>query len=291
MARAVCCDVAAVGRVRVPVEQLPELRRCPGPVSGPALSATFLKNADEQTVYGLTAVYLAVQDAGLAASSFGRWGVVAAPRKLGRSAMAQSIPHYAKEGAWGMSPHLIPNRSLHCISGAISCALKMKGPNVSVGDGPSEALPTALAMMAQQSIEGIWLVLTGFDPELAPDCSGSPVSPSIGVGVALALMPARSGWQGLRLSLEYEQAFGPPVARRAALDLFRLIALLDAPVVGPRSVPLQDFGASGRLALRVEGEALPTRRDPAHVPAVQAPHTAEKSFSSPVSSPGLEAAR
>src|SRR5438034_738732 len=32
----------------------------------------------------------------------------------------------------------ISNRSLHCVSGAISCALKIHGPNLGVGDGRSE---------------------------------------------------------------------------------------------------------------------------------------------------------
>ncbi len=173
--QAVCCDVVAVGRLRVPVENLPELRRRPSPVPSPGLPATFLKNADEQTVFALAAVYQAIHDAGLEAPSFGRWGVLAAPHKIGRTAMAQALPNYRAEGAWGMSPHLIPHRSLHCVSGAISCALKMHGPNFGVGEGPAEALPIALAMLAQQRVEGVWLVLTAFDP---------PASPS----------PARSEW-------------------------------------------------------------------------------------------------
>jgi hypothetical protein len=275
--------VAAVGRVRVPVEALPELRRRPGPVPAAGLPATFLKNADEQTVLGLAAVYQGIHDVGLDAADFGAWGVIAAPHKIGRSAMAQALPRYSEEGAWGMSPHLIPHRSLHCPSGAISCALKSHGPNFGVGDGASEALPIALAMLQRQRVPGVWLVLTALEPEYAPDCSGTPVAGTTGVGLALALVPARPDWQGARLRVAWEKPLGPPVDRRTSLDLFRFQALLEAPVTGVRSAPLHDLGAFGRLELSVEGEVPAARRDPGHVTPLLGPHTAAPLFSwSPV---------
>jgi hypothetical protein len=289
--RAVCCDVAAIGRVRLAVENLPELRRRPGPVPEQGLPANFLKNADEQTVYGLAAVYQAIHDTGMTATSFGRWGVLAAPQKIGRTAMAQAMPRVREEGAWGMSPHLIPHRSLHCVSGAISCALKSRGPNLGVGDGPSEALPTALALLVRAQVEGIWVVLTAFDPELAPDTSGMPVPGSVGLAVALALMPAREGWKGLRLRVGFQKPSGQLAARRTPIDLFQLLALLDAPVAGPRSAPLQDLGQAGRLELWVDGQVQAARQDVSHVPAVQAPHSAEALYSSSLSSHGVEAQR
>jgi hypothetical protein len=271
--------VAAVGRVRVPVESLPELRRRPGPVPAPGLPATFLKNADEQTVLGVAAVYQGIHDAGLDPAGFGSWGVIAAPYKIGRSGMAQSLPRYVEEGAWGMSPHLIPHRSLHSPSGAISCALKAQGPNFGVGDGASEALPIALAMLERQRVPGVWLVLTALDPEYAPDASGVPVAGTTGLGLALSLVPAGPSWQGPRLRVSWETPLGPPVDRRSSLDLFRFQALLEAPVTGVRSAPLHDLGAFGRLELSVEGEVPSPRRDPGHVTPLLTPHASRPLYS------------
>ncbi|MGH6681122.1 MAG: hypothetical protein ACREDL_19840, partial [Bradyrhizobium sp.] len=122
---AVCCGVAADAVVRVGLESLPQWRRNPGSTCGEPLPASFLKHADEQTVAGLGAVYRAIQKAGLQTTNFRDWGVVAAPRFLGRPAMAAALQRFAAEGAWGVSPHLIPHRSLHSISGTVSQALKI----------------------------------------------------------------------------------------------------------------------------------------------------------------------
>jgi hypothetical protein len=262
--------VVAVGRLRVPVEHLPELRRRPGPVPSPGLPATFLKNADEQTVLALVAVYQAIYDAGLEVASFGRWGVLAAPHKIGRTAMAQALPNYRAEGAWGMSPHLIPHRSLHSVSGTISCALKMHGPNFGVGGGPGEALPIAVAMLAEQRAEGLWLVLTAFDALLAPDTSGQPVPGSSGLGLALALTPAKPGRDGLRLRVRHRRPLGLRPTRRTPLDFFRMSALLDAPA-GPRCAVLQDLSPAGRLELWVEGEVPAARRQNGHAHPILPP--------------------
>jgi hypothetical protein len=274
---AACCDVVAVGRVSCRAESVPELRRRPGPVPASGLPTTFLKNADEQTLYGLAAVYQAIHDAGMDATGFGRWGVLGAPHKIGRAALSQAVLRYAEEGAWGMSPHLIPNRSLHCLSGAISCALKIHGPNLGVGDGPSDALPAALAMLEDQGVEGVWLVMTTHDPDMAPDRRGQPAVGSVGIGLALALTQPRAGWQGLRLRATFEKPVGPPVARRAPLNLSQLQALLDAPVKEARSAPLQDLGSFGRLELWVSGRLhLPLPHAPPRTPFAAAWETGNR---------------
>jgi hypothetical protein len=279
-----------MGRVRLPVEHLPELRRRPGPVPSPSLPATFLKNSDEQTVVALAAVYQAIHDSDLEATSFGPWGVLAAPHQVGRSAVAQALPSFRAEGAWGMSPHLIPHHSLHCISGAVSGALKMHGPNFGIGEGPAAALPIALAMLARQKVMGLWLVMTALDPPLAPDTSGQPVAGSFGVGLALALTPPRSEREGLRLRVQYDDPLGPPTARRLPLDLFRLLALLDVPGAAPRSAPLQDLGSSGRLALWIEGQVPTVSRDLVHA-AAPSPRPAVAGYRAPVPAHALEAPR
>lgn len=231
-----CCDVAADATVRVGVEELPELRRRPGPVCGEPLPASFLKHADEQTVAGLTAVYQAIERAGLQTTCYRDWGVLAAPRFLGRPAMAAALQRFQAEGAWGVSPHLIPHRSLHSISGTVSQALKIHGPNFGVGGGPgavAEVLLAATAMLERKDLPGVWVVLTCLHPEMAPEASGRPAPGAQCVGMALALTPVRSSGSRIRLRfVRGTQAQSESAQAQvgegagAGLDLLRLEAML-----------------------------------------------------------------
>jgi hypothetical protein len=246
---AVCCDVAADAVVRLSLESLPELRRQPGPVVGEPLPASFLKHADEQTVAGLAAVYQAIGRANLETVCFRDWGVVAAPRFLGRPAMATALQRFAAEGAWGVSPHLIPHRSLHSISGTVSQALKIHGPNFGVGGGPrgaSEVMLAAAALLQGQRLPGVWVILTCLDPELPPDEGGRATPGTQAVGLALALTPAPltlpsppaggegrvRGGGGTRLRLRLvcgapdSQGPAPSCRNGAGFDLLRLETLL-----------------------------------------------------------------
>src|SRR5260370_29668871 len=145
MGTAVCCDVLACASVRAAQDQLPALRQRPGPGIGQSFPATFLKHADEQTVVGLAAVLQAIHDFQLTETRYTDWGVVAAPCFLGRATLVVSLQRYAAEGAWGLSPHFIPHRSQHAVSGTISQALKIHGPNFGAGAGPAVALGALLA--------------------------------------------------------------------------------------------------------------------------------------------------
>ena len=113
---ATCCDVAAFGIVRAPADAFPAFRQQPGR----SLPANFLKHADEQTVAGIAAVFQAIDRGGLTGTHFTHWGVLAAPRFLGRALLAVTFERFAVEGAWGISPHVIPHRSLHAVAGVSS---------------------------------------------------------------------------------------------------------------------------------------------------------------------------
>src|SRR5262249_9693054 len=128
---------------------------------------------------------------------------------LGRASTAAVIQRFAQEGAWGVSPHHIPHRSLHSLSGTVSQALEIHGPNYGVGGGPNsaaEVLLAAAAMLADRKVPGVWVVLTGWDPELVPENPLAPVPdgaaaiPECGA-VALALAPISSRWEGPRLQV------------------------------------------------------------------------------------------
>jgi hypothetical protein len=212
--------VAARGVVQATAAEIATLRPQLGPVGGKPLPAGFVKHLDEQTVVGLAAVYRATHEHDLDASGFGDWGVLAAPRFFGRAAMAAAVQRFAAEGAWGISPHLIPHRSLHSLSGSISQALVIRGPNFGVGGGPEgagEGLLAALALTSRREVPGVWIVLTGWDPELVPLASGPGGPPPVCGAVALALAASRPDWQGLRLHYQAEAASGLPLFTVEAL--------------------------------------------------------------------------
>jgi hypothetical protein len=147
-----------------------------------------LRNSDEQTIAGTAAVFTAMDVMGRSADEFESWGVVAASRYLGRANLAVALRSFMAEGVWGTSPHLIPHFALHSASGTISLALGLHGPNLGVGGGlhaEAEGFLAALTWLAAGVVPGVWLILSGWSPELRPDPRGS--IPHAGECQALAL--------------------------------------------------------------------------------------------------------
>jgi hypothetical protein len=216
-AAAVGCDVVAHAAVRATADELPALRRSPGALGGAAVPPSLLRHADDQTVVGLAAVLRAVSRGGLDPCGFGGWSVVVAPRFLGRSTFEAVFPRFLAEGAWGVSPHLIPNHSLHAPSGTVSLALQARGPNLGVGGAPggeAEAFLTAATFLAEGSVAGVWIVLTG---RCAGRDGGPTPNPPPCEALALAVTAARARWTGTRLRLapgvvDLEPAAGASVA-------------------------------------------------------------------------------
>jgi hypothetical protein len=226
--------VLAYGSMRAAPSEIPRLRQQPGPAPAVPLPITFLKHADDQTVVGMAAVLQAIASHGLGAMRFTEWGALAAPRFLGRVAMAATLQRFAVEGSWGVSPNLIPHRTLHSMSGTLSQALKIHGPNLGVGGGPGgllEVLRITTAMLHGDRLPGLWVVLTGWDPEPIPDGSCVPSAETHCLGVALALTAARPGWRGRRLRLvqgEAGHSSGEEFGYTAGADLLSLQTLLTA---------------------------------------------------------------
>jgi hypothetical protein len=204
------CDVVAIGSVRLTPQDLVHFRQDVGPPAGIKLATGFLKHAEEQTIAALAAVFQAIKQYGLEATSFTDWYVIGAPRFVGRSGVASALEKFKSEGAWGVSPHLIPHRSLHSISGAISQALKIHGPNFGVGGGRSaadEGLMVAVSLVDLQKAPGAWIVMTGWNPE--PDVTKALAGQeSVCNSLALALRPARSDFAGWRLGLRPHRTVG-----------------------------------------------------------------------------------
>jgi hypothetical protein len=185
-------EVVGHGLFRMSSGDVAGLRRKPGPIPegwGPA-PPSLLRNSDEQTIAGLCAVFTAIESMGLPRDCYEGWGVVAASRFLGRANLARALQNFLAEGVWGTSPHLIPHFALHSASGTISLGLGLHGPNLGVGGGlhaGAEGFLAALTWLSIGSVPGVWLVLSGWSPELIPDRSGGPPAANDCQALAIAL--------------------------------------------------------------------------------------------------------
>ena len=205
----ICADVAASAGIQVTMDMLPALRQRPGPGQGLALPATLLRHADEQTVAALAAVLHAIHDFQMHAVDFRDWGIVAAPCFLGRATLAVALQRLRAEGAWGISPHVIPHRSQHAVSGTISQVLKIFGPNFGTGGGPgsvAQALLAGSVLLQGNQLPGVWIVATDWEPEAIPDAQGAIPPQAVCHALAMALVAARPGWPGVRLRVQAKGA-------------------------------------------------------------------------------------
>ena len=225
------CAIAAHAAVRATPEMLAQWRRQPPPVAGQPLPTTFLKHSDDQTVASLAAVHQAIVRAGWLGRSFSDWGVIAAPSFFGRGGMAHAVQRYAEDGAWGVSPHVIPHQSLHAVSGTISQLLKLHGPNFGINGGPqacNDAFLIAAALLAEAAVPGLWLLLSGHEREWMPTENGKSADPStteriqppVCEAVALAVVPAAPD-DDLCLCIG-------PEATETGRDVFTVAALIAA---------------------------------------------------------------
>ena len=167
-------EVMGQALFRMRSEDVARLRKRPGPIpeGWTRVPPSLLRYADEQTIAGTAAVFTAIEAMSTTADQFEAWGVVSASRFLGRANLAVALRSFKAEGVWGTSPHLIPHFALHSASGSVSLALGCHGPNLGVGGGRyalADGFLTALTWLSTRVVPGVWLVLTGWTPELAPD--------------------------------------------------------------------------------------------------------------------------
>lgn len=203
---AVSCLVQSLASLKTDQVGLAALRRNPGTFPGLPISPTLFKYADDQTVLALVAVLRAAAKLGRKPEEYHGWGVLAASSFFGRAFSAHALQKYVREGAWGITPHMVPHHSLHAISGTISQAFHIQGPNFGVGGGPqahAEGMIAAASLMAEGAIPGLWLVLTGHHPEQVPDETEEPTnSPCECLALALALAPDDPLTPGPRLLID-----------------------------------------------------------------------------------------
>ncbi len=172
----------------------------------------------------------------MAGTDFADWGVLAAPRLPGRLSGAATLNRFVELGVPAISPHIIPQHSLHAVSSAVSVALGMHGPNFGIGGGPestAEGLLAALTFLRTARVPGMWLVLTEWDREPIPDGQGGSVTPAVCCASALALVPGTGGRAWLRIN--------PTRANRAPQSLVAWLADQEAGMaegIGSWTLPL-----------------------------------------------------
>src|SRR5262249_42903991 len=154
-----------------------------------------------------------------------------------------ALQNFLAEGVWGTSPHLIPHFALHSASGTISLALGLHGPNLGVGGGlhaAAEGFLTALTWLSSGAVPGVWLVLTGWSPELVPDRAGGlPMAVEChALAIAMKAIGPSAGRGAIRVRIG---ADSPPLA--APVDLVALAELLaSGKAKAPRPIATDPFG-------------------------------------------------
>jgi hypothetical protein len=213
------CGVASHALVEATLAEIPGLRDQPVPEGVSALPPRFLRHCDEQTVVGMRAVLAAIAAYPEPRPTFAGYGVVAAPCQSGRIATAQSLAMLRTAGGVAVSPHIVPQCSLHSVAGAVSVAFGMHGPNIGVSGGQhavSEGLFTGLSMLAADAaLPGIWLVVSGWTEEPSLDATGRP-----------DCTPQQDGRSGpicralaVALTADADAATGTGISRRLTLHM------------------------------------------------------------------------
>ena len=255
------CALVTQASCRATSAEIATWRKSPDPSGRIAVHPSLLRHADEQTVAGVAAVFKAILGVGLDPEDFRHWAVLAAPRYFGRAAFERAFPTFQAEGAWGVSPHLIPAHSLHSPSGTLSQALKAQGPNLGIGGTPAsvrESLLVASTWLMTGTVEGVWVVMTGRDLE-----SDGREPAGAYEALALALTPALAGHVGPRLRVSPDEVAPLGLADAAGLDLARWLApgtlRADAPIPSG-AIPSPHFRA-GRPAREIDRNRDPEAHD------------------------------
>ncbi|MFM8890055.1 MAG: hypothetical protein ACKOTB_00275, partial [Planctomycetia bacterium] len=182
-APAAACHVTTHALAAATLSEIQGLRDQPVPEGSPSLPHRFLRHCDEQTVVGMRAVLTAIAAAAEPRPSYTDYGVVAGACRAGRIATARSLALYRSGGAVTVSPHIVPQCSLHSLAGAVSVALGMHGPLVGASGGPhavSEGLLAVFSLAAagrgRGPLAGIWVVLAGWTSEPVLDRVGQPAA-------------------------------------------------------------------------------------------------------------------
>ena len=216
-----------------------------------ALPPRFLRHADEQTVVGVHAVALALAGAVGGDDDRQGWAVVAAPRRAGRPAAARTLAGWHAGGHAAVSPHVVPQCSLHAMASAVSVALGCHGTHLGVGGGPEAVAEALLAIPWLASAHPtVILVATGWDHEPEIDGDGAGGAGMVVRAIAVLVAPSAAAC-GPTLSLALDRQ--PPAREpRSAAELDRFARLVAAvPERAGRVATVASFATRRGGSLRV----------------------------------------
>jgi hypothetical protein len=245
----VICDVVASASAVVPAEETPRLREPLLAAFRDRLSNALLKQADEQSLVALRAFCNLFERWPELRRPEPNWGLIVAPRVPGRKRVLESIARFREQGAWSISPHIIPHCTLHSLAGLLSQVLDLHGPNTGTGGKPGcegEAFAVAGTWLAAEGLPGLWLVLTGWDRESAT-YRGS-MCQAVVLGLKSAARPGAAGHSRLTIS---------PTAASPHLPLVSLEALR-ATMENSIAPSAWRLGLAGVLTLQPATRALET---------------------------------
>ena len=233
--------VGPVARSAVTAAQMPALRKELAGQFKDTLTSSVVKNADEQSLVALVALSEAIAQSPMERAD--EWGVIAAPRFFGRTRCAEMVRKFREQGAWSASPHIIPQCMLHSLSGLLSQAFGIHGPNIGAGGsrgGEREALLAAFGWISAGRLPGVWLVLTSWDSE-------SPAySDGVCTALAVGLQSSAAGLPKLRLLTSGNAGNVPP---------FSLESLGEELSAGWSRSARWEMGHMGSLSLEPAGRA------------------------------------
>lgn len=229
--RSLECGIAAFATCRLSFEDANKLRKQPDALPG-QLGNSALRHTDEQTLCVLAAVQQSIKSMD-GVTDFDSWGVVGSSRYLGRQAFAQSLTRFAAEGPWNVSVQIVPNRSLHSPPSMVSLALGCHGPCIGVGgglDGETDGWMTAVSLLKQHHLSGMFLVFSGWDPDEEVDLEGNQLNAAHCTAGVLALQSAQASSNIATLKIGYH-ASAPKI--------------LEVPAPYTAFTSIQQFGEAG----------------------------------------------
>jgi len=161
-----------------------------------SLPPRFLRHADEQTVIGMHSIIRAMAVDTQDSRDMSNDAVIAATCLAGQPSAARTMIGLRDKGPVAVTPHIVPQCSLHSVASAASVGFGMHGPNFGVGGGPhapAEGFLLALTlapMLARTSPSTrIWLVCTGWDQQPSLDTTGSLTNDPVCRGMTFVLKP------------------------------------------------------------------------------------------------------
>jgi hypothetical protein len=257
--KALHAAIVAAGTARADLATIAGMRKGLPAWTPKSTAGHFLKHADEQTVVAVAAVDRAIEAFGVDLDQQRQWAIVAAPRFVGRLAGVAIVNRFARGGGPAVSPHVIPQHSLHSVSGALSVLLASRQPHFGVGGGREaldEGFLAALTFGPSSSASGMWFVATAWDPEPTAAADGRCTNDPVCHAFALALRPAAAVAAIGHIRFAGEPS-GIPAAEAATVQ--GVASALDAVAAGGRGRAFHwrlSWGASVALELDARASRL-----------------------------------